>query len=86
MMVILVKKGYIVICLKGGDLFVFGCGGEEVEELVCYNIYFEIIFGIILGIVVLVYVGILVIYCDYSFFVVFVIVVNKFGMDKGKYW
>lgn len=29
-----VKKGKIVMCLKGGDLFVFGCGGEEVEVFV----------------------------------------------------
>lgn len=25
-----VKKGNCVVCLKGGDLFIFGCGGEEI--------------------------------------------------------
>lgn len=56
--------GKWVLCLKGGDLFVFGCGGEEVLGLVEVYVFFCIIFGIMVGIGGLVYVGIFVMYCD----------------------
>ena len=40
------KKGNIVVRLKGGDPFLFGRGGEELELLKENNIAFEIISGI----------------------------------------
>lgn len=63
-------------------MFVFGCGGEEMEDLMLVGVFVEVILGVIFGIVVFVYVGIFVIYRNYSFLVIFVI-----GYEVvGKYW
>lgn len=40
------QKGKIVVRLKGGDPFIFGRGGEEIEALEKHNIRFEVIPGI----------------------------------------
>jgi uroporphyrinogen III methyltransferase/synthase len=59
------KKGKKVVRLKGGDPFVFGRGGEELELLVKNEISFEIIPGITSPIAVSAYNGIPVTYRDY---------------------
>lgn len=51
-------EGKTVVRLKGGDPFVFGRGGEEIEEIVKYNIPFEIIPGITSAVSVPEYAGI----------------------------
>lgn len=51
-------QGKKVVRLKGGDPFVFGRGGEEIEELIKNNIKFEIIPGITSAISVPEYAGI----------------------------
>lgn len=51
-------EGKIVVRLKGGDPFVFGRGGEEIEKLLENNISFEIVPGITSAIAVPEYAGI----------------------------
>lgn len=52
------KEGLTVLRLKGGDPFVFGRGGEEIETLIAENIDFEVIPGISSAIAVPAYAGI----------------------------
>lgn len=51
-------EGKIVVRLKGGDPFVFGRGGEEIEEIIKNEIPFEIIPGITSAVSVPEYAGI----------------------------
>lgn len=51
-------EGKVVARVKGGDPFVFGRGGEEIEEIIKYDIPFEIIPGISSSIAVPEYAGI----------------------------
>lgn len=52
------REGLTVLRLKGGDPFVFGRGGEEIEALLAENIDFEVIPGISSAIAVPAYAGI----------------------------
>lgn len=52
------KKGRIVTRLKGGDPFIFGRGGEEVEVLIQAGIPFEIVPGVTSAIAAPAYAGI----------------------------
>lgn len=72
---ILIEKAQtnaVIVRLKGGDPFVFGRGGEEMEDLVQAGIPVEVVPGITAGIAAPAYIGIPITHRSYSSSVTFV--------------
>ena len=85
LMVTAVHEGERVVRLKGGDPFIFGRGGEEVEHLRQAGIHVEVINGITSGLAAITSLGVPLTHRDHAHGVLFLTGHAKPG-DSGPDW
>ncbi|MCX7258246.1 MAG: uroporphyrinogen-III C-methyltransferase, partial [Polaromonas sp.] len=85
LMVIAAREGQTVVRLKGGDPFIFGRGGEEVEHLREAGIEVKVINGITAGLAAVTSLGVPLTHREHAHGVVFVTGHAKPG-DRGTDW
>lgn len=85
LMVMAAREGEVVVRLKGGDPFIFGRGGEEVEHLQAHGIEVQVVNGITAGLGGLTSLGVPLTHRDHAHGVVFVTGHAKPG-DSGTDW
>ena len=85
LMVMAVKEGDNVVRLKGGDPFIFGRGGEEIEALHAAGVDVKVINGITSGLAAMTSLNVPLTHRDHAHGVVFVTGHAKPG-DEGTDW
>lgn len=85
LMVMAVREGENVVRLKGGDPFIFGRGGEEVEHLRAAGLAVEVVNGITAGLAAVTSLGVPLTHREHAHGVVFVTGHAKPG-DAGTDW
>lgn len=85
LMVMAAREGENVVRLKGGDPFIFGRGGEEVEHLRAAGVQVEVVNGITAGLAAVTSLGVPLTHREHAHGVVFVTGHAKPG-DAGTDW
>ena len=85
LMVMAAREGEVVVRLKGGDPFIFGRGGEEVEHLHSEGIAVQVVNGVTAGLAGLSSLGVPLTHREHAHGVVFVTGHAKPG-DRGTDW
>ena len=85
LMVMAAREGEVVVRVKGGDPFIFGRGGEEIEHLQAEGVAVQVVNGITSGLAAVTALGVPLTHRDHAHGVVFITGHAKPG-DAGTDW